>query len=76
MILHLSSGVYFGLDSVGTRMWQLLSEHDSIDKVVEAFLAEYEVEEEKVRNDLDRLVQQLVEKGLLETGTERPPPPV
>ena len=65
VILNLASGVYFGLDTVGTRMWQLMSEHGSTDKVIAAMLDEYEVEEGQLRSDLDKLVEQLGEKGLV-----------
>jgi predicted RND superfamily exporter protein len=67
VILNLSSGVYFGLDDVGTRMWQLMSEHGSTDKVIELLLEEYEVEETQLRADLEKLIQQLSEKGLVKT---------
>ena len=64
------TGVYFGLDTVGTRMWQLMSEHGSTDNVVETMLNEYEVEEGQLRRDLDNLIQQLSEKGLVKTDAE------
>jgi len=65
VILNLASGVYFGLDTVGTRMWQLMSEHGSTDNVIAAMLGEYEVEEGQLRSDLDKLIEQLNEKGLV-----------
>ena len=65
VILNLSSGVYFGLDTVGTRIWELISEHGSTDKVVATMLNEYEVEEAQLRADLDKLIEQLSEKGLV-----------
>src|SRR2546428_1202630 len=74
VILNVASGVYFGLDSVGTRMWQLMSEHGSTEKVVKALLAEYEVEEGQLRRDLDNLVQQLTDKGLVKTDVEETAP--
>ena len=67
VILNLSTGIYFGLDTVGTRMWQLISEYGSTEKAREALLAEYEVEEGQLRQDLDLLIQQLIDKGLLIT---------
>lgn len=73
VILNLSSGVYFGLDTVGTRMWQLISEHGSTDKVIAAMLEEYEVEEAQLRADLDKLVEQLIEKGLVKADAEEAP---
>jgi hypothetical protein len=74
VILNVSSGVYFGLDTVGTRMWQLISEHGSTEKVVAALLDEYEVEESQLRHDLDKLIDQLIEKELLKTDAEETSP--
>ena len=70
VILNVGGGVYFGLDEVGTRMWQLMSEHGSTDKVIEVMLTEYEVDEGKLRTDLEKLIQQLSEKGLVKTDVE------
>ena len=38
VILDLNTGVYFGLDSVGTRIWQLIQEHQSLQKVLDAMI--------------------------------------
>jgi hypothetical protein len=67
VILNVGTGVYFGLDEVGTRMWQLMSEHGSTEKVIEVMLTEYEFDEEQLRGDLETLIQQLSEKGLVKT---------
>jgi coenzyme PQQ synthesis protein D (PqqD) len=74
VILNLASGVYFGLDTVGTRMWQLMSEHGSTDKVIAAMLDEYAVEEGQLRSDLDKLIEQLSEKGLVKANAEETAP--
>jgi hypothetical protein len=65
VILNLSSGVYFGLDEVGTRMWQLLSEHGDDTKALALLLDEYEVDAEQLRQDFDQLIGQLRAKGLI-----------
>ena len=65
VILNLSSGVYFGLDDVGTRMWHLLAEHGDGEKVVSTLLDEYDVEEARLRRDFDALLRQLTDKGLV-----------
>ena len=68
VLLNLSTGVYFGLNPVGTRIWSLLREHGSTEKTLEALLEEYDVEEGRLRADLDDLVRRLAEKGLVSTG--------
>jgi len=74
VILNLASGVYFGLDTVGTRMWQLMSEHGSTDGVIAAMLDEYEVAETQLRSDLDKLIEQLKEMGLVRVDAEETSP--
>ena len=73
VLLNLATGTYFGLDTVGTRMWHLMADHGSTERVVETLLAEYEVEEVRLRCDLDNLIRQLLEKGLMTTDAENRP---
>jgi hypothetical protein len=66
VILNLKSEMYFGLDEVGTRMWAVLTTAPSIEAAFETLRVEYDVAPEKLRGDLEALVGQLLEKGLLE----------
>ena len=66
MILHLGSGIYFGLDDVGTRAWQLLAEHGSIDAVVPVMAAEFDADASTISADVTALVNELLRKRLLE----------
>ena len=65
VLLNLKSGVYFGLDPVGTRIWQLFAEHEMLAEVARAIVAEYEVAEEKCSADLLALVGDLEKQGLV-----------
>ena len=67
VLLNLKSECYFGLDVVGMRMWQVLTEMDSVKAAYETLLAEFDVEPERLRQDLEELIQQLVEHGLVAT---------
>lgn len=66
ILLNLESGVYFGLDPVGTRMWQLIGEHGNLSSVVASLADEYAAEEPKLREDLLRLVEDLAKSGLVD----------
>jgi hypothetical protein len=68
VLLNLDSGMYFGLDQVGTRVWQLLAEHQRVPAVIEKMLEEYEVGREALEADVARLVAALLDKGLLVQG--------
>jgi hypothetical protein len=65
VILNLASGIYFGLDRTGTRMWQLIDEHGSLQTVLAALKDEFDAPAETIETDLVRLAGELVEKGLL-----------
>ena len=65
LLVHLGSGTYFGLNEIGTRIWQLLAEHRSTEAVIPYLLKEYDVDESRLRHDLDALVAQLLDKRLV-----------
>ena len=45
VLLDLASGTYFGLDAVGTRIWELLDQRQPLAAILDAILDEYDVEE-------------------------------
>jgi hypothetical protein len=65
VLLDLDAGSYYALDEVGARCWELILEHDDLDGVVAAMLAEFEVDEATLRADLDVLFGQLRDAGLV-----------
>jgi len=65
VLLNLKTGVYLGLNSVGTRIWQLLQQDGSLDKTVEVLLDEYEVSREQLTRDVLDLVAQMGQQGLV-----------
>ena len=66
VMLNLDSGRYFGLSETGARMLAVLSASESIRAAHEALLREYDVDAEQLQRDLDGLIQQLVEHGLID----------
>lgn len=69
VILNLETGTYFGLNDVGTRIWNLMHTHGSLQKVAEIMQEEYEVPREVLERDLLGLVGRLSEKGLVSVAS-------
>lgn len=65
VILDLKTGVYFGLDPVGSRAWALLGQGASLKAVHAALLSEYEVEPARLEADLLELMAELRGRGLV-----------
>jgi hypothetical protein len=65
MFLHLGTEEYFGLDQVGTAMYQALLAHGTADAACDALLADYDVERDRLRADIQTFVDELVRRDLL-----------
>jgi Coenzyme PQQ synthesis protein D (PqqD) len=65
VILNLESGMYFGLDAIGTRIWRLVEEHGSLRAVWEAMQREFEAPGEALQSDLLTFINELSAKGLV-----------
>lgn len=66
VLLDMESENYFGLDEVGTSIWQAMQEKETLKEVFDALLEQYEVEAEVLERDLSDFVGKLLESGLVE----------
>jgi hypothetical protein len=64
VLLNLATGIYFGLDAVGTHVWRLAAENGSLRWISERLGAEYEASADTIERDLLTLAEALVGKGL------------
>ena len=65
VLLDMESENYFGLDEVGTAIWQAMQEKETLKEVFEVLLEQYDVEADMLENDLSEFVGKLVESGLV-----------
>jgi hypothetical protein len=70
VLLDLASQRYFGLDTVGTRIWALLREDVPLPRIVEVICGDYDVEPLQMERDLLALLDELSEKGLIAVAAE------
>ena len=66
VILNLSSGVYFSLNRVGSRIWELIQEPRSVREVRDTLVGEFDVDPERCQQDIVSLLEELDAKGLVE----------
>jgi Coenzyme PQQ synthesis protein D (PqqD) len=65
-ILNVKSGMHYGLDPVGARIWSLMQEPRPVSEIQSAITSEYDVEPERCALDLNELLQKLLAEGLIE----------
>jgi hypothetical protein len=65
VLLDLQSGTYFGLNEVGSRIWELMESPVSVADINTKLLEEFEVSDEVLSADVDAFLGVLHEKKLL-----------
>jgi hypothetical protein len=65
VILDLESGIYFGLDAVGSRFWALAAEGASIAAACDAMFQEYNVDAASLESDICSLARELEQRKLI-----------
>jgi hypothetical protein len=71
VILNLNNGIYYGLDPVGSFIWNLIQSPKELIEIRDSILDEYDVDEERCKQDLLELLNDLAEKGLVEINYGR-----
>ena len=67
ILLHLDSGVYYTLNSVGRFLWESLDGKRSLSDIHEAMLDRYEADAERVKSDLLEILEDLVREDLVKS---------
>ena len=68
VILNLKDGVYYGLNTVGARVWALLEEPRSVAALRSLLLDEYDIDPDVCGHQLASLLNDLAGHGLLEVA--------
>lgn len=71
-LLNLKSGVYYGVNAVGARIWALLKEPVRAREICRTIVAEYNVAAADCRRDVLALLERLAEEGLIEVRDGKP----
>ena len=66
VMINLSKGVYYGLEGVGSRVWELVQERRTLREMREEILTEYDVEPKRLEQDLQAVLGKMVDQGLIE----------
>ena len=66
VILNMNAGVYFGLDGVGTRVWQLIATPHPVADLCERLRDEYDVDADRCERAVLALLREMADAGLIE----------
>ena len=64
VVLNLETGMYYGLDEVGTRAWRAIEPTGALRQALNRVLQDFDTERATAEADLLELAVALVDKGL------------
>lgn len=78
VILNIKSGTYFGLNEVGSRIWNMIEKSTNINNIIQTLLDEYEVDFEQCKSEVLNLIDELISADLIEVenGKDSQIPPI
>ena len=65
VIINLLNGTYYSLDGAGAVVWELAAAGGTIPEIVDGLTARYDVDASRARQDVERLVGELMTERLL-----------
>ena len=66
VLLDYDRGIYYGLNPVGARVWQLLQVGETMERILDRLAGEYEVTRETLESDVATLLRELEAKELVQ----------
>jgi len=70
VVLDLVGEQYYGLNAVGSRIWDLLAEDHTLAQIAEVIAQEFDAPAAQVQEDLRALITQLVDRGVAVVASE------
>jgi len=65
IIINLASGIYYSMDKVGGTIWEMIERKHSLEEIIAATIARYDVSREQARADVEQLVRELLQENLV-----------
>ena len=65
VMMSVEQGQYYGLDSIGSRVWELIAKPIKVSELIADLLLKYDVDREACERDVLAFLEELNEDGIL-----------
>jgi hypothetical protein len=73
IILNLSTGLYYSLDGIGAKVWEMLVANRSLEQIVDTLAQAYTESAQRIEADVEQLVSDLEGEHLIVTANGAAP---
>ena len=71
VLLSLKDERYYGVDGVGSRLWELIQRPGTFGSLVDAIVAEFDVDRQRCAADVEMFLTELSERSVIEIVPDR-----
>jgi len=65
IMMSVENGKYYGLNTVASRIWELVKEEPLFSEIIQTLMQEFKVEEDICKKDTQEFILQLAENKLI-----------
>jgi hypothetical protein len=69
IIINLVSGAYYSMQGIGGEVWSMIAAHRTVGSMLNEIVSRFDVSAEEARLDLDTVLGQLLEEGLVRVSS-------
>jgi myo-inositol-1-phosphate synthase len=66
VMMNIQTGKYYGLDEIGSRIWELMERKIQVKEIIEQLQKEYDVSEQQCKTDVLNLLNDLKSNQLID----------
>jgi hypothetical protein len=70
IMMSIENGEYYGINSIGSRIWTLLESPKAVSEICDTLLRDYDVTPEQCAQDVLHFLNKMAEKGVVRIVTE------
>jgi Coenzyme PQQ synthesis protein D (PqqD) len=68
VILHVTKGVYYGLNEVGATVWNLIQEPRSVGELCDEIIGDFDIDRDTCEREVTALLERLLAEGLIQVS--------
>ncbi len=65
VMMSIENGKYFGMDSIGSRIWEIIEQPRSVSQLCAILLEEFDVEPDQCERDVTEFLEELIKEKLI-----------
>lgn len=67
VMMSIENGEYYGLDAIGSRIWELIENQKKVSELCDLLIEEFEVGREQCEKDILAFLNEMVKSNLIKT---------